>query len=116
MKVTNKSELFKAAWKMFRANAKMTFSEALKIAWDYFKVYKINKARQEEYEKTERSAEDKLLTKALIWARFNVSETIADLNFSEWKAFFTEHKNEGTVWQLVAKFARIQDSILRSFY
>ena len=47
MKVTNKSELFKAAWKMFRANAKMTFSDALKAAWDDFKVYKINKARQE---------------------------------------------------------------------
>lgn len=116
MKVTNKSELFKAAWKMFRANAKMTFSDALKAAWDDFKVYKINKARQEEYAKTERFEEDKLLTKALIWARRNVSETIADLNFSEWKAFYTEHKNEGTVWQLVAKFARIQDSILRSFY
>ena len=36
MRITNKSELFKAAWKMFKAN-KITFSDALKYAWNIHK-------------------------------------------------------------------------------
>lgn len=44
MKITNKSELFKAAWKIFKAN-KITFSEALKCAWSMFKEYIANKKR-----------------------------------------------------------------------
>ena len=39
MRITNKSELFKEAWKMYRGN-KITFSEALKYAWNIYKTYK----------------------------------------------------------------------------
>ena len=38
MKITNKSELFKAAWQMFKAN-KITFSDALKYAWNIYKTF-----------------------------------------------------------------------------
>lgn len=109
MKVTNKSELFKAAWKMFRAN-NITFSQALTYAWSMFKVYQakmIAKANETE--------EDKELKRAMYWARTKVSTTIAGWDFDEWKAFAHEHESEGTIWQLAAKFARIQDSTLYSF-
>ena len=61
------------------------------------------------------SKEDKELGKAMVWARMNVSKTIVNWDFDEWKAFANEHKTEGTIWQLAAKFARIQDSEFYSF-
>ena len=110
MKITNKSELFKAAWKMFKAN-KITFSEALKCAWNIYKTYKKN-----EINKTVKvSKEDKELGKAMSWARIKVAQTAVNWDFNDWKEFATEHKAEGTVWQLAAKYARIQDSEFRSF-
>ncbi|MGQ5513930.1 hypothetical protein ACUJ42_05265 [Streptococcus anginosus] len=109
MKVTNKSELFKAAWKMFRAN-KITFSEALKYAWGMLKAYQAKVAA-----KANETAEDKELKKAMNWARVKVSDTITSWDFEAWKAFAAEHKSEGTIWQLAAKYARIQDSIFYSF-
>lgn len=109
MKVTNKSELFKAAWKMFRAN-KITFSEALKYAWQMLKEYQAKVAA-----KANETAEDKELRKAMYWARTKVSTTITSWDLADWKAFATEHKSEGTIWQLAAKYARIQDSIFYSF-
>lgn len=45
MKITNKSELFKAAWKMCRAN-KITFSEALKYAWGMYKTFLRNEIKK----------------------------------------------------------------------
>lgn len=111
MKITNKSELFKAAWKMFKAN-KITFSEALKYAWNIYKTYKKN-----EINKTVKvSKEDKELGKAMTWARIKVAQTAVNWDFDAWKKFVSEHKTEGTIWQLAAKYARIQDSELRSFY
>lgn len=109
MKVTNKSELFKAAWKMFRAN-KITFSEALKYAWQMLKEYQAKVAA-----KANETAEDKELRKAMYWARTKVSATITSWDLADWKKFATEHKSEGTIWQLAAKYARIQDSIFYSF-
>ena len=110
MKITNKSELFKAAWQMFRAN-KITFSDALKYAWNIYKTFLRNEAH-----KTEKvSKEDKELGKAMSWARIKVAETPVNWDFDEWKAFANEHKSEGTIWQLAAKYARIQDSEFRSF-
>ena len=110
MKITNKSELFKAAWQMFKAN-KITFSDALKYAWNIYKTFLRNEAH-----KTEKvSKEDKELGKAMGWARIKVAKTPVNWDFDEWKAFANEHKTEGTVWQLAAKFARIQDSEFRSF-
>ena len=110
MRITNKSELFKEAWKMFKAN-KITFSDALKYAWDMYKTFLRNEAH-----KTEKvSKEDKELGKAMVWARMNVSKTIVNWDFDEWKAFANEHKTEGTIWQLAAKYARIQDSEFYSF-
>ena len=110
MKITNKSELFKAAWQMFKAN-KITFSDALKYAWNIYKTFLRNEAH-----KTEKvSKEDKELGKAMSWARIKVAETPVNWDFDEWKAFATEHKSEGTIWQLAAKYARIQDSEFRSF-
>ena len=110
MRITNKSELFKAEWKMFKAN-KITFSEALKNAWNIYKTFLRNEAH-----KTEKvSKEDKELAKAMSWARMKVAKTITAWNFDEWKAFANEHKTEGTIWQLAAKFARIQDSEFYSF-
>ncbi len=111
MKITNKSELFKAAWKMFRAN-KITFSEALKYAWNIYKTYLKN-----EINKTvEVSAEDKELGKAMTWARIKVAQTPVNWDFDAWKKFANEHKAEASIWKLAAKYARIQDSELRSFY
>lgn len=110
MKITNKSELFKAAWKMFKAN-KITFSEALKIAWNIYKTYKKNEINQT----IKVSKEDKELGKAMSWARMNVSKTIVNWDFDAWKTFANEHKAEGTIWQLAAKYARIQDSEFYSF-
>lgn len=104
MKITNKSELMKAAWKMFRAN-KITFSEALKMAWNMFKTHK----RNEENKNVEVSAEDKELLKAMSWARIKVSKTFTTWKFENWKAFAQEHKSEGAIWQLAAKYARLQD-------
>ena len=111
MKITNKSELFKAAWKMFKAN-KITFSEALKYAWNIYKTYLKN-----EINKTiKASKEDKELGKAMTWARIKVAQTAVNWDFDAWKKFAIEHKSEGTIWKLAAKYARIQDSELRSFY
>lgn len=111
MKITNKSELFKEAWKMFRAN-KITFSEVLKYAWNIYKTYLKN-----EINKTIKvSKEDKELGKAMTWARIKVAKTPVNWDFDAWKKFATEHKAEGTIWQLAAKYARIQDSELRSLY
>ncbi|MCW8645216.1 hypothetical protein OQG70_08265 [Streptococcus macedonicus] len=111
MKITNKSELFKAAWKMFKAN-KITFSEALKYAWNIYKTYLKN-----EINKTvEVSAEDKELGKAMTWARIKVAQTPVNWDFDAWKKFANEHKAEASIWKLAAKYARIQDSELRSFY
>lgn len=110
MRITNKSELFKAAWKMFKAN-KITFSEALKNAWNIYKTF----LRNEINKTIKPSKEDKELGKAMTWARMNVSKTIVNWDFDEWKAFANEHKTEGTIWQLAAKFARIQDSEFYSF-
>ena len=110
MRITNKSELFKEAWKMFKAN-KITFSEALKYAWNIYKTFLRNEAH-----KTEKvSKEDKELGKAMTWARIKVAKTPVNWDFDEWKAFANEHKSEGTIWQLAAKFARIQDSEFYSF-
>ena len=110
MKITNKSELFKAAWQMVEAN-KITFSEALKCAWNIYKTYLKN-----EINKTIKvSKEDKELGKAMTWARIKVAKTPVNWDFDVWKAFATEHKSEGTIWQLAAKFARIQDSEFYSF-
>lgn len=109
MKVTNKSELFKAAWKMFRVN-KITFAEALKYAWTMLKAYQAKMTK-----KANETAEDKELKKAMNWAFIKVSVTHTNWDFEAWKAFATEHKAEGTIWQLAAKYARIQDSIFYSF-
>lgn len=109
MKVTNKSELFAAAWKMFRAND-FTFSEALRYAWSSYKFYlAMKKAKENETE------EEKELKKAMNWARFKVSKTGTSWDMFEWAEFAREHKSEGTIWQLAAKYARIQDSIFYSF-
>ena len=70
MKITNKSELFKAAWQMFRAN-KITFSEALKYAWNIYKTF----LRNEVHKTEEVSKEDKELGKAMTWARIKVAKT-----------------------------------------
>ena len=112
MKVTNKSELMKAAWKMFN-NPKFikTFSEALKIAWTFFKEYlkkQSDNARQSVYGKE--------FKKALYWAQSNVARLGTILDFSEWEKYYTAHKSEGTVWQVVAKFARNENAIAASFY
>ena len=110
MKITNKSELFKAAWQMVKAN-KITFSEALKYAWNIYKTFLRNEAH-----KTEKvSKEDKELGKAMTWARIKVAKTPVNWDFDEWKTFAAEHKSEGTIWQLAAKYARIQDSEFYSF-
>lgn len=110
MKITNKSELFKAAWKMFRAN-KITFPEALKYAWNIYKTYLKN-----EINKTvEVSAEDKELGKAMTWARIKVAQTPVNWDFDAWKKFANEHKAEASIWKLAAKYARIQDSEFYSF-
>lgn len=113
MKVTNKSELMKAAWKMFR-NAKnnlKTFAEALKIAWIMFKSYKRNEAKKA----IENSDENAEFKKAMNWARAKVSKTIAGWDFGDWKAFAEEHKSEASIWKLAAKYARIQDSEFYSY-
>ena len=51
----------------------------------------------------------------MTWARIKVAKTPVNWDFDEWKTFATEHESEGTVWQLAAKFARIQDSEFYSF-
>lgn len=67
---------------------------------------------QQNYQTIQRRQE---LGKAMTWARMNVSKTIVNWDFDEWKTFANEHKTEGTIWQLAAKFARIQDSEFYSF-
>ena len=104
MKITNKSELFKAAWQMFKAN-KITFSDALKYAWNIYKTF----LRNEEHKTEKVSKEDKDLGKAMTWARIKVAKTPVNWDFDEWKAFANEHKSEGTIWQLAAKNARNQE-------
>ena len=108
MKITNKSELFKAAWQMVKAN-KITFSDALKYAWNIYKTFLRNEAH-----KTEKvSKEDKELGKAMTWARIKVAKTPVNWDFDEWKAFATEHTTARPIWQLAAKHAHIQ---ARDFY
>ena len=51
----------------------------------------------------------------MTWARIKVAKSRVNWVFDEWKAFATEHKAEGTIWQLAAKDARIQDSEFYSF-
>lgn len=111
MKVTNKSELFKAAWKMFRnvKNKISVFGEALKMAWTMYKAYLVKQNRPA------LSTEEKEMYKAMKWAELNVCRVALNLDFAEWKAFYQEHKSENTIWKLVAKFARIQDSKVSSF-
>ncbi len=113
MKVTNKSELMKAAWKMFHntKNNLKTFAEALKIAWTMFKSYKRNETKKA----IENSGENAELKKAMNWARVKVSKTFTEWDFEDWKAFAEEHRAEASIWKLAAKYARMQDSEFYSY-
>ncbi len=103
MKIANKSELFKAAWKMFKAN-KITFSEALKIAWAMFKEYLTSKK--------ELTTKQKELYKAMVWANKKVSAHASIVDFKDFEASYNAHKTEfASIWKFAAKYARQADKM-----
>ena len=109
MKITNKSELMSAAWKMFRnvKNNIATFSEALKIAWAIYKEYLESKK--------ELNTEQKELYKAMMWANNKVSRYSFDTNFKRFEETYNKCKEDfASIWKFAAAYARSKDKEYRA--
>lgn len=112
MKITNKSELMTAAWKIFRnvKNKIATLGKALKTAWSIYKSYLAKKNRPA------LTPELKELYKSMIWANEKVSRHGFNTDFERYVAMYNEHKDEfDSIWKFAAFYARNEDKILRSY-
>ena len=102
MKVTNKSELMKNAWNMFKSNQFETFSASLKASWRMFKDYKIDEFRKE-------AAKARVVAAKL---RNNSQWSLADIVEDSFEVSFTEtcHK-QGAYYGIKVNFENTGNSM-----